>query len=167
MWLRRAYYHWLLPAALVLPLWLVVGWAVFQAGAWVFLWVLFIAVPSVLVGQLVLTLLVRSRPSVREERAVSWADVAGFTVWHALTIAVGLFSEAWFVPILVAAIAAGIGMFWLSLWQLWRDARESGTRMMLRYSATTPSPGASERTDRADGPRVIVVDESRRGPRGD
>ena len=76
MWLRRAYYGWMIPAAFVLPLWLFVGWIAFNAGAWALLWVLLMAIPSVLIGQLVLTLLVRARPTARSERAVSWWDVA-------------------------------------------------------------------------------------------
>ncbi|UWF78472.1 MFS transporter permease [Microbacterium neungamense] len=129
MWLRRAFFRWLLPAAFVLPLWLLVGWGVFQAGGWAFVWVLFIAIPSVLVGQLLLTLLTRSRPSVRAERAVSWWDVLGFTSWHALTIAVGFFIDGAFGWLLTGAILAAIGLFWLQLWQLWNEARGSGARI--------------------------------------
>ena len=38
MWLRRAFYQWLLPAALVLPLWLLIGWIAFSASGWALLW---------------------------------------------------------------------------------------------------------------------------------
>ena len=30
MWLRQAFFRWLIPAAFLLPLWLLVGWGVFQ-----------------------------------------------------------------------------------------------------------------------------------------
>lgn len=103
---------------MLLPLWLLIGWGVFQAGGWVFLWVLFVAIPSVLIGQLVLALLVRSRPSVRANGAVSWLDVMGFSVWHVLVILVGCFIEAWFPLLLTAAIVAAIGLFWLTFRQL-------------------------------------------------
>ena len=43
MWLRRAFFRWFLPAAFLLPLWLLVGWGVFQGGRAI-LWVLFIAI---------------------------------------------------------------------------------------------------------------------------
>ncbi|WP_214443639.1 hypothetical protein, partial [Mycobacterium tuberculosis] len=108
MWIRQAFFRWLLPSAFILPLWLLIGWAVFQGG-WSILWVLLIAMPSVFVGQLLLTLLTRSRPSVRAERAVSWADVGGFGLWHALTIAVGFFIDGAFGWLLAAAIVVGIG----------------------------------------------------------
>src|SRR5690349_9998248 len=49
MWLRRAFYGWLFPAAFLLPLWLLIGWAVFNAGGWAFLWVLFLAIPAVFI----------------------------------------------------------------------------------------------------------------------
>lgn len=127
MWLRRAFYRWLFPAALVLPLWLLLGWGVFQAGGWVFLWVLFIALPSVFVGQLALALLVRARPSVQTTKAVSWWDVAGFGLWHVLTIAVGCFSERWFPFTLTAAIIAGLALFWLVLRQLRIEMRAGGS----------------------------------------
>ena len=129
MWLRHAFYGWLIPAAFVLPLWLLLGWAVTGAGGWAFLWVLFIAIPSVFVGQLALTLLVRARTSARAPRAVSWYDVAGFTVWHALTVALGFFAEAWWMPVMILTVCVGLGLFWLEIWQLWRQATMS--RMLL------------------------------------
>ena len=98
----------MIPAAFVLPLWLFVGWIAFDAGAWALLWVLLVAIPSVLIGQLVLTLLVRARPTARAARAVSWWDVAGFAVWHALTFALGFFVAAWWLPVFLLTVAVGI-----------------------------------------------------------
>lgn len=126
MWIRRAFFSWLFPAALVLPLGLFIGWGVFQAGGWAFLWVLFVALPSVLIGEVVLAFLVRARPTVREERAVSWRDVAGFTVWHGLTIALGFFPKDAFGWILTGTIVAFLGLFWSTLWQLFRDVTARG-----------------------------------------
>ncbi|MFL1999378.1 MULTISPECIES: MFS transporter permease [unclassified Microbacterium] len=157
MWLRRLFFHWLFPAAVVLPLWLLVGWGVFQAGGLAFLWVLFIAAPSVLVGQTVLALLVRSRGSVRAERAVSWWDVLAFSVWHALIIATGFFSS-WFALSLVLAILAAVGVFWASVAQLWRESRASV--MLLRTADGTGyiPPTRPSSTPRAD-PTVVVLEE--------
>lgn len=168
MWLRRAFFLWLFPAAFVLPLWLLVGWGVFNAGGWAFLWLLFIAIPSVFVGQLLLTLLVRARPTVRAERAVSWWDVLGFTVWHGLTIAVGFYVESFFAVALVLAIVAGLALFWLSLWQLWNEARESGGRIVMnvRGPAFVPPADAfgapSATRGSAVDDEVIVITESTR-----
>ena len=157
MWVRRAFFGWLLPAAFVLPLWLLVGWGVFDAGGWAFVWVLFIAIPGVFVWQLLLTLLVRARGTVRAERAVSWWDVLGCGVWHALLVSLGFFVSVWWAPALVVTILAGIGVFWLSLWQLWREARPS--RILLRtaegvgYIPPAPSRPAPSAHD------VIVITE--------
>lgn len=158
MWLRRAFFRWLLPAAFLLPLWLLIGWGVFQGG-WAILWVLFIAIPSVFVGQLVLTVLTRSRPSVRADRAVSWWDVAGFALWHGLTIAVGCFIDGAFAWLLTAAILVGIGLVWLQLWQLWNEAKGSGVRIRETISWST-RPAGPEGERRAAEPEVIVVRES-------
>lgn len=157
MWLRQAFFRWLLPAAFLLPLWLLIGWGVFQGG-WAILWVLFIAIPSVLVGQLLLTLLTRSRPSVRIERAVSWWDVAGFTVWHGLTIAVGFFPAGAFGWLLAGATVAGIGLIWLQLWQLWNEAKGSGARIRetISWSTIPRADGAAPETTAHE---VIVVRE--------
>lgn len=164
MWLRRALFHWLLPAALVLPLWLVAGWAISGASGWVFLWVLFIAVPAVLVGQLVTTLLVRARGTVRHTRMLSWWDVLAFTVWHALIVVIGLYPAGAFWPLLFAAAAAFLGVFWVSLWQLFREARP-----VSLFSAATDAGflrgGVREGAERAAEERVVVIEERPRSDR--
>ena len=158
MRLRQAFHRWLIPAAFVLPLWLLIGWGVFNAGGWAFLWTLFIAVPSVFVVQLLLTLLVRSRPSVRVDRALSWWDVAGFGAWHALTIAVGFYPEHWFGLLLTGAILAAVGVLWVSLWQLWGEAR---TGASIRIQGTAGQGGPRIPTARAtDDGDVIIVHEN-------
>ena len=162
MWVRRAFFGWLIPAAFVLPLWLLVGRAVFNAGGWAFLWVLFIAVPGVFVWQLVLTLLVRARGTVRAQRAVSWWDVLGFTVWQGLVIALGFFNPAWWAPVLVVAILVGLGLFWSALVQLWREARPASLLMRTTEGIAYIPPMASG-APAAERPEVIVLTE-KRGP---
>ncbi|WP_460774145.1 MFS transporter permease [Microbacterium sp. GXF7504] len=162
MLIRRAYFASLIPAAFVLPLWLFVGWGLFDAGGWAFLWVLFIAIPSVLVGNLALALLVRARPTVRAERALSWPDVAGFGLWHVLTIAVGFYGRQWWALLFVLTVVVGLGVFWSTLVQLWREARPSS---ILQYTTagTAYLPPQQERPRAAQGgPEVIVLSESPR-----
>ena len=160
MFLRRGFFRWLLPAAFVLPLWMIVGWAIFGQSGWGLLWVLLIAVPSVFFGQLILTLLTRSRPSVRAERAVSWWDVLGFTVWHGLTIAVACFIDGAFPWLLTGAIVAALALFWLQLWQLWDEARGSGAR--LRETITWSSMSASDPYSRTEPQTdVFIIEEHR------
>ncbi len=159
MWIRRAFFLWLLPAAFVLPLWLFIGWGVFNAGAWAFLWVLFIAIPSVFIGQLALTFLVRTRPSVRTARAVSWTDVAGFGVWHALTIALGFYPQAWWAPLFVLTVLVGIVVCALTIRQLWQEVRP---QTLVRYSAEGVAYLPAERpTAQPLQPEVIVVNETK------
>jgi len=165
MWLRRAFFWWLIPAAFVLPVWLLVGWIAFQPSGWALVWVIVIAMPSVFLGQLVLTLLVRARGTVRAERAVSWWDVLGFGLWHVLTIVVGLFNPVLFWPALVAAVLVGIALFWSSLWQLWREARPR--RVVLEggaYAYLPPTGPSAPRAATADD--VFVVTERRQPPSG-
>jgi hypothetical protein len=158
MWLRRAFYRWMFPAAVVLPLWLLVGWGIFNAGGWAFLWVLFIAIPSVFIGQLVVTLLQRARPSARETRAASWWDVIGVGAWHALTIAIGCYPQAWFPLLLTAAIVVALGLISLMLRQLWGEARVTGPGVTFPSVVTPDRASEPERSAPADGD-VFVIQE--------
>ncbi|WP_345802795.1 MFS transporter permease [Microbacterium sp. AZCO] len=170
MWVRRAFFSWLIPAAFLLPLWLLVGWAVFRAGGWAFLWVLFLAIPIVFFGQLILTLLVRARGTVRAERAVSWWDVLGFSAWHLLIISLGFYNPAWWAPAMVVTIIVGVGLFWLTLWQLWREAKPSRMVMYttegIAYLPPDPTAGAAgPSTSSAPSPspsEVFVITEKNR-----
>lgn len=175
MLLRRAFFHWLILAAIVLPLWLLIGWGVFDAGGWAFLWVLFIALPSVFLGQLFLALLIRARPTVRAERAVSWWDVLGLTVWHGLTIAVGFYGERVFFALLILAVLAGVANYWLAFRQLWSEARSAGPQIVQTSAGPAflpprqAAPGSAGfdpfgRRAPAGEEEVIVISES---PRGD
>ncbi|MCR2811638.1 MFS transporter permease [Microbacterium sp. zg.Y1090] len=161
MWLRRAFFLWLLPAAFVLPLWLLVGWGVFDAGGFAFVWALFIAVPAVFLVELALMLLVRARGTVRAERAVSWWDVLGFGLWHLSVISLGWYGPAWIAQAFGSA-ALAVGLFWLLLWQLWS---ESGPRITLMRTqggaAFIPAP--EERVE-PEAPEVVVIEEKRTPP---
>jgi hypothetical protein len=165
MWVRRAFYRWMLPAAFLLPLWLLVGWGVFRAGGWAFLWVIFLAIPAVFIGQLALGLLVKARGTVRAQRAVSWWDVAGFGVWHALTIACGFFNPAWFWAAFFGAVAVGVGLFWLVMWELVGEARP-GTVILRTTGADAtaylPPPVQPPRSTVAQN--VIVISEQPPAP---
>ena len=160
MWLRRAFFGWLFPAAFILPAWLFVGWAVFSASGWPFVWLL-LAIPSVFVGQLVSALLVRSRTRVRAQRAVSWWDVIGFGLWHALTISLGFFVESWWVTLFVATVAVGIGLFWLLIWQLLRQARPA---VVLHHTSSgigyVPPPAQEPRDSSVPGEDVYIISEN-------
>jgi hypothetical protein len=102
---------------------------------------------------------VRARGTVRAERAVSWWDVLGFTVWHGLTIALGFYNQAWWAPVMVLTVLVGLGMFWLELAQLWREAKPSAVlmRTVEGYGyIPAPAPVAQEAPNGRD---VIVLSE--------
>jgi hypothetical protein len=160
MWLRRAFFGWMVPAAFVLPLWLFVGWIISGANGWAFVWMLF-AVPGVFLWQLLLTLLVRARGTVRAHRAVSWWDVLGIAVWHLLVISLGFFAQAAWVPLMVTAIGVGIALFWLELWQLWSEAKPA--RIVLRandgFAYIPPAPEQP-----ASAPQEVIVVSEKHAP---
>ncbi|GEB47199.1 hypothetical protein MTE01_31440 [Microbacterium testaceum] len=161
MALRRLFLHWLFPAAFVLPLWLFVGWIVFSGGiAWGLLW-LFVAVPAVFVSQLVLSLLIRARGSVRENRAVSWRDLLGLGAWHLVIVVLGLFDSRVFFPLLVLSIAGALVLFWSTLAQLWNEARGAVT-VLHATDGTAYIPPVRERPTQPVDAEVIVVSESPR-----
>jgi hypothetical protein len=126
--IRKAFFYWQFAAAVVLPLWLVVGWPIFGAGGWKVLGVFFGAV-VLGIALLVVSLLFYARKEVRSTRAVSWADAAVLAAWHALVIAVGFYATAspW-LSILV--ILVGIGAFWFAVWELY-DAAKRRVRAVI------------------------------------
>jgi hypothetical protein len=137
-----------------------VGWGVFDAGGWAFLWVLFLAIPSVFVGQLALTLLVRARGTVRAERAVSWWDVLGFTVWHGLTIALGFFGQPWWVPVMILTVLVGLGLVWLELVQLSREARTAAVLMRtVEGIGYIPAPAPAPRHAPGESDVIVITEK--------
>lgn len=161
MALRRLFLRWLFPAAFVLPLWLFVGWIVFSGGSgWALLWLL-VAVPAVFVSQLLISLLIRARGSVRESRAASWRDLAGVGTWQIVIVALGLFDSRVFFPLLVLSVVGALLLFWSSLAQLWNEAR--GAVTVLHASDGTPYiPPTADRPEPRPSGEVIVVSETRR-----
>jgi len=161
MWVRQAFFRWLIPAAFVLPLWLFIGRIVFGANPWALLWVI-LSAPVVLVGQLILTLLVRARGTVRADRAVSWADAGILGAWHILIIALGVFDSRWWWPLLAVTVVVGVAALWSSLRQLWREARP-GVSVLRTPAGVGYIPPAESRQSAADAD-VIVIAEGRTPP---
>lgn len=159
MWLRQTFFRWLIPAAFVLPLWLVVGWIVFGASPWALLWVL-LSAPIVFVWQLVLALLVRARGTVRAERAVSWTDAGLIGAWHVLVIALGVFDGRWWWPVLAVTVIVGVVALSSSLRQLWH---ETGPRVsILRTPAGVGyvAPPRQPPTSGSSAEEIIVIREN-------
>ncbi len=160
MLLRRVFLTWMFPAALVLPLWLFVGWIVFAGGSgWALLWLL-IAAPTVFVSQTLLTLLVRARASVRTDRAASWRDVIGLGLWHVAIVLLGFYDARSFFALLALSVVGALLLFWSSLAQLWNEARGSVT-VLHAQDGTAYIPPSAERPRTPTVGDVIVVPESR------
>ncbi|MFF2390455.1 hypothetical protein [Agromyces sp. NPDC058104] len=131
MLIRRLFYRWQFIAIVALPVWLLVGWAIFGSGGWGTLG-LVIVVPIAFLTLGVVALLVNARPTVRRERAVSWTDVGVIGAWHAALIATGFYTAgAAFFGIL--AIVAAIAAFWVSLWQLVKDGAKRMNASMAEF----------------------------------
>jgi hypothetical protein len=168
MLIRRGFLRWLVAAAVVLPIWLGIGWAVFGGGGWGTLG-LVIVVPVAFIALGVVALLVSIRPTVRAQKAVSWTDVAIVGAWHASIIAVGFYGPGASL-FGVLAILLAIGAFWIALWQLITDGARRVQATMTEFerlaaqqsgSATGPDAAGRPRTQRppfddGDGDVIIV-----------
>ncbi|MFC6355244.1 hypothetical protein [Luethyella okanaganae] len=142
MIIRRAFYHWQFVAAVALPVWILVGWGVFGQGGWGILGLLLVC-PVVFVTLTAVSLLVYARPTVRRERAVSWTDVALFTVWHGAVIGFGFFGSTTTLFAVLGVLAAIAG-FWISLWELFTDgARSMRVTLDAFEQAAMPSQPAA------------------------
>jgi hypothetical protein len=122
MFVRRAFYYEQFIAAIVLPVWLLVGWSIFGSGGWG-LFGLVLACPIAFVALITIALLNYARTSVRRAKAVSWRDVAVLTAWHLSIVGIGFFGfgGAWFA---VAAVILAIVAFWVAVWALLTDTRK-------------------------------------------
>jgi len=67
---------------------------------------------------------------------------------------------------MVLTILAGVGLFWLTLWQLWREARPSHLMMYTTEGMAYLPPEASAQAPSAGGPvqdpaDVFIITEKR------
>ncbi|WP_431220991.1 hypothetical protein [Leifsonia xyli] len=164
VFIRKAFYWWLFPSAVVLPVWLLIGWAAFNQGSgWTFLGLL-VMCPILFVGMLVVDGILVARKSVRERRAVSWWDVVLLAAWHLSIIGFGFFvpgASGWFA---VAGILLFIGMFWLAVWELLRETRVRVQQTFAVYEriAQPPQEEAAERTTIDHGEYIVIEERTDR-----
>jgi hypothetical protein len=172
MLIRRAFRRWLYIAVVALPVWLAVGWAIFGGGGWGTLG-LVLVVPIAFIALGVVALLTSVRPTVREERAVSWVDVGVLGTWHVALIATGFYgaSAGLFA---VFAVLLALAAFWVAIWQLVSDGARRVQASMTefeRLAAQQQAPGgrpdsgpsgrAPGRSPGDDDGDVIIVHEVR------
>lgn len=152
MLVRRALFYWQFAAVVVLPLWLLIGWAAWgSAGLSVLL-----AVPFLVLAMLVVMGLTFARKSVRESRSVSWIDAAVLTVWHLAIVGAGFYGGGanWFAALIVLTTMVA---FWLALWQLVAETRRRVRRVLASFEQLV-GPAVPRREPLSAG-EYIVLDQ--------
>jgi hypothetical protein len=157
MALRRAFFAWQFAAAAALPLWLLLGYAIWGSSVSGFFSIVLIA-PVVFVVELALAALFSARAGIRRERALDLPAVAVLAAFQIGVIGVGLFGPltAWFG--LLATVAA-IGGFWLGATLLVRDVR---ARMQETMTAFGRPPQQSAPRTPINGGEYVVIKPSTR-----
>ena len=164
MLIRRGFLWWLIAAAVVLPIWLGVGWIAFGQGGWGTLG-LVVTIPIAFITLGAIALLVRIRPTVRAERAASWMDVGIVGALHAAVIGIGFYGDtgAFFG---VMAILLALAAFWSSVWQLVSDGAKRMQATMVEFERlAAQQTGEGTAPDAASRPfirrdeEIIVIEE--------
>lgn len=162
MIIRKTFYWWLFPSTVVLPLWLLVGWAVFHTGSgWTFIGLLVLC-PLLFLAMLAVSGILVARKSVRESRAVSWYDSGLLAAWNASIIAFGFFpgdAGGW---IAVIGVLLFLALFWVGLWELTIELRARVTETYAAYERVAqPEQVRRPQGDFAQDAEVIIVEERR------
>ncbi|WP_291043942.1 hypothetical protein [Herbiconiux sp.] len=158
MLIRRAFFYWQFPAAVILPAWILVGWGVFAATGWQILG-LIVGVMMLTVGMLATAGLIFARKDVRAEKCVSWLDVALLTVLHGLVISVGFFTPATAVLGSLSVVAL-IALFWSGIVQLVVETRKRVRSALAGFEAQAHAQSsrlqAPPRSTRIDGEYIVI-----------
>ena len=157
MFYRRALFYWQFTAAILLPVWVVIGQGVFGAtDGWDI--VLYIVLGIILgVSMLVVAGLTMARKSVRDTRTVSPQDALVLSGWHLAIIGYGFYSQ----PLLAAVIVILTTVaFWSALWQVFTEtrARVKNAFAMPDLVVDTGHIDAGHYDARSGEGRVIVMD---------
>ena len=185
MTMRRVFYRLLWVAVFVLPLWVLLGRAFFGVPLGLQFVGQLLLVPLLFVGQAVATGVVVGRRSVRQAKAVSWADVGLLTLSWLGQLGLGFFivdssaesesasaftqvaggvssldlSTALFALCAVVTIAAGVGLFASALWQFVKEARARMATSLadLERVASGTGAAAGRRPGYGDDGPVITI----------
>lgn len=120
MFYRRALFYWQFTAAILLPVWVVVGQGLFGGtDGWDL--VVYIVLGIILgIAMFITAGLTMARKQVRSTKSVSSQDALVLTLWHVAIIAYGFYSQ----PLLATAIVILTTVaFWSALWQLFTETR--------------------------------------------
>lgn len=137
MWFRRALYFALVPAAILLPTWVLISRGLLADGiGWEFL-VYLVACPILSVAMLAVSGVILARKSVRATRAVSWLDAALLTAWWLALVFYGLYALP---AIAIIVLLVGLAAFWLGIWQLFTDTRARLRGVMTEFERQAAAP---------------------------
>ena len=139
--IRRVAFVWQFAAAVVLPLWVLTGYAIWGAGVGGLLGISLLA-PLLVVAQLGLAVLLTARSAVRRARMLGLADTGVLAVLTAAVVGAGFFGPAttWFG---VLAVAAMLGGYWLGGYELVTDVRTRMRRTLADLGFRPPETRAS------------------------
>ncbi|MFB2597206.1 hypothetical protein ACEXQE_05375 [Herbiconiux sp. P17] len=165
MIIRRAFFYWQFPAAVILPAWILVGWGVFAATGWQIIG-LIVGVMMLTVAMLATAGLIFARKDVRAERAVSWLDVGLLTVLQGLIVAVGFFTPATALLGTLSVVAV-IALFWSGIIQLVVETRRRVRATLAAFEAQAQQATRLQsppRTPRIDGEYIVIETSDRTVP---
>ena len=160
MLIRKAFFYWQFPAAVILPAWILIGWGVFAATGWQIIG-LIVGVMMLTVAMLATAGLIFARKDVRAEKAVSWLDVGLLTVLHGLIIAVGFFTPATALLGTLSVVVV-IALFWSGIIQLVVETRKRVRAALAGYEEQVRRVQSPTQKPRVDG-EYIVIQTSDRG----
>jgi hypothetical protein len=150
MWFRRAILLAAFPAAVILPLWVIVTQGIVAAPSAGQYLGLLVVCPILFVVMIVTAVLLRARKSVRDARAFTWRDAALLAAGWLALIASGIFP---LTALVVADVVLVIGAFWLALWELVDESRK---RLRTFVDGFTMTPTASPYIPPARGETIII-----------
>lgn len=148
-------------AAVVLPTWVLISRGILADGiGWEFLVYLF-ACPLLFITMVAVSGLIAARGSARINKAVSWWDAAGLTLWYLAIIAYGFWAQP---AIAVSIVVLAIAMLWLGFWQLFSETRARFRGFVAEFEQVSRPGGATP--PQPQEPRVIVIrsDQDRDDP---
>lgn len=162
MLIRRAFFYWQFPAAVILPAWILVGWGVFAATGWQIIG-LIVGVMMLTVAMLATAGLIFARKDVRAEKAVSWLDVGLLAVLHGLIIAVGFFTSATALLGTLSVVAV-IALFWSGIIQLVVETRRRVKAALSGYEEQVRRVHSPLQSPRVDGEYIVIETSDRTTP---
>ncbi len=157
MLIRKAFFYWQFPAAVILPAWILIGWGVFAATGWQIIG-LIVGVMMLTVAMLATAGLIFARKDVRADKAVSWLDVGLLTVLHGLIVAVGFFTPATALLGTLSVVVV-IALFWSGIIQLVVETRRRVKAALAGYEEQVRRVQSPLQSPRIDGEYIVIQSE--------